>query len=187
MKKAQIISMDFVMTFVVYILALSLFFFLLKDNFSSQSELNLDSEIVFGALTNVYDLDYNFLDSSKINDNFATLLNNYEGSKAYELYFKQYEEPGFFSRMDYCIYLEKFDGRIIKNFEAFRMEKEDDYAILFFDSAGDEYKCGQEKHDEYLTRPKCVEPNAESIVLSKPVLYDDEIVNLNVFVCAKKR
>ena len=60
--KAQIISMDFIITFTLYMFALSGFFFLLKDEiFHREDSLDIQGELLLSRLDNFY-LQYDFLD-----------------------------------------------------------------------------------------------------------------------------
>jgi len=187
MKKSQIISMDFIMTFVIYIFALSVFFFALKNAFSYNTiDLDVSSELLFSRLDQVYNKDYDFFEGSKIDkeklDIFLT--GNYNPEELYDFVFKDFENPNLFQRIDFCIYIENrtADRRIIvRNFAAY--DKQEDYPLMLAGSI-----CGNESMRSY-TNPiiRCNSNNVESIVLSKPVLFGNEIMALKVLICAKRR
>jgi len=185
-KKGQIISMDFILTFVVYIFALSIFFFALKDVFYDASNLDLNSELMFNKISNVYN-EYGFIKNIRVDsDILLDLKNNWNATDSYNWYFKDFENPKF-SRMDYCIFLTNETGSSIEvlfNFDSWQ-EYRGEYSI-FFEVGGVPNECGKNKVYKYENYPKCTIPNAESIILKKPVLYKHEIVTLNILVCADK-
>jgi hypothetical protein len=124
-KKAQIISMDFILTFVVYLFAVSIFFFGIQETyFSKQPELDINSDLMFAKLSNVYD-DYSFLENSKIITDFDSFIDAYDPETSYEKYFQSFESP-LFKKIDYCIYLQDETG-ILRNFN---VNKPGDYSIF---------------------------------------------------------
>jgi len=188
--KAQVISMDFIMTFVVFLFSLSVFLFLLDDSLSfKDSSLDVSSELIFTKLEQIYDEEVDFIDNSKIDrpkliefidQNQIGLTKNY---RAYDLLFKEFEDPFEFNRIDYCVYLERKqenDKIVLNNFAA---GKADGYSI-YIDS---DHNCTAT--GTYINaKPDCIDSKkTESIVLTKPVLYQGYIVNLKVLICAQKR
>ena len=176
MKRAQIISMDFILTFVVYLFAISIFFFALDESyFSNEIELDMNADLVFSKLSNVYDENYKFLDNSKIILGFDDFLTNYDSSIGYEKYFQTFESP-VFSKLDYCIYLQN-NSDIIRHFSTYTM----DYSIFMIN----DIECGQNPTLVYEdTVPEC--RNDESVLLSKPVLYKQDIIELKVLICGEE-
>lgn len=182
------------MTFVVYLFALSIFFFALKDALSGDPKLKVKSEdifnkftgteLLFNKLSNVYDEDYGFLESSRIK-NFDSLLSKYNPIAGYELYFKNFDNTAF-TKIDYCIFLEELSGqnkKVIRNIAAYRNGTQD-YSIEII--AGT--KCGANKFTQYTNaEPKCKIENADLLLLTKPVLFNQNIVNLKVLMCAERK
>lgn len=182
-KKAQIISMDFILTFVVYLFAISIFFFAINESyFSKQIDLDINSELMFSKLSNVYDEDYSFLENSKIIPDFDVFLSSYNPVVAYEKYFQSFDNL-VFKDIDYCIYLER-DNDIIRNFDVYS-ENSEDYSIFILHD-GFEVKCGTNKLNQYLNDPILDCRSDESIILIKPVLFNGEIVNLKVLACGER-
>ncbi len=193
MKKAQVVSMDFIMTFVVYIFALSLFFFALKTSVSySQVDLDIQAELVFNRLDQIYVDEYDFLDGAKVN---KTKLDNYLNNlkdplSYYDFVFKDFENSAYFEKMYYCVYLENSTGinkRILRNFAAYSRFDTGDIAEKYPATFPSNVKCGVTPFQIYSSAPECNNKNMEAVVLSKPVLYDQEIINLKVLICAKRR
>ncbi|MFH2019965.1 MAG: hypothetical protein ABIJ34_00995 [archaeon] len=184
MKNAQIISMDFILTFVIFMFGMSIFFFALNDSYFAVSPgLDVSADLVFSKLENIYEPEYSFIRSFHFDKNFIfLLLTNYNASKAYELYFQEYENPASFSKIDYCLFLmNSTNGRKINlNFAAYKTTR-DKYEIIM----GDDSKCGDNPQQTYVELPKCPK-GVESVIASKPVLYEKGILQLNVLMCAKK-
>lgn len=183
-NKSQVISMDFVMTFAVYIFALSVFFFALRSSVSGSPELDIQGELLLAKLDQIYD-DNDFLDHTKVDSAKLDLYiqeNNY--LKAYDL-FRDFENPTLFRRIDYCVYFEDVENgntRVVRNFAAGLQEG---YPITV--NPGTDVLCGEFYDTVYANMvPQCP-GNREAIVLTKSVLYDDELMNMKVFVCAEKR
>jgi hypothetical protein len=180
MKKAQIISMDFIMTFVVYIFALSVFFFGLGDALPvSDPDLDVQADLLFNKLAEI-DENVDFLDHSKINNvKLAQFSTTYNYDDGYNFIFRDFDNPAFI-RTDYCIYLENPRTNII--LENVAAGVEEGYTIYFTDTQ----KCGQYTGNN--RQPYCSNDiKAESIVLTKPVLYNGEITYLKILICAEKR
>ncbi len=175
--------MDFIMTFMVYMFVLSIFFIGLKSNYSDSSNLNINAELLFNRLSNVYDPDYSFLSASKVNvARFDVLLNNYDPNKGYELFFKDFETTTY-SKIDYCVYLEN-NTEIIKNFAAWSEHRTIEEYSVFINSA----KCGSNKNLVYPEAVvSCQDPRSDSLILSKPVLFGQDIIKLSVVICAEKK
>jgi hypothetical protein len=195
MKKSQVISMDFIMTFVVYAFALSIFFFALKGAITDESSLDVQGELLFSRMGEIYDGEVNFLDGSRVSeakfDEFFSQNQPIDDSPlnwAYVTMFKDFENHAY-KRIDYCVYIEENTGVIIKYFGAGKLE---DYAI----DIGN-YKCVDKTLDGNPydfppnTKPHCDSAKkAEVLLLSKPVLYmtdtGNRIATLKVLICAQK-
>lgn len=180
-SKAQIISMDFILTFVIYLFAISVFFFAISESyFSKETELDVNADLIFSKLSNVYDEDYSFLKHSKIKLEFIEFLKESSSPKydflvGYEKYFQTFENP-LFAKLDYCIYLQN-GSDIIVNFPAYKT----DYSIFMVN----DFECGRNPTLVYTDIiPEC--RNDESVVVSKPVLYKQDIVELKVLVCGEE-
>ncbi len=134
MKKAQIFSMDFVLTFVAYMLAVSVFLLAVEHYFFSESNtLEVDSEYLFDRIENTHDDRYSFLDGARITVNFDDAVfddyfygDTYNGQEVYGLFFNS--TPNAFRRVDYCIYLIDDSGITQASFEAYA-ENYDEYGI----------------------------------------------------------
>ncbi len=174
-KKSQIISMDFIMTFLVYIFSLAIFFSLISSSFFDRIWLTSNTAVIFSRIENDYE--QNFLRGPVIDkaalDSFLSSAN---ASEKYSL-FKGLENKAY-SNINYCIYL-KNHSQIIRNFAAYSNGYEN---MIFLNSA----KCGTNPTLVYDVEPECKIPNSDSIVLEKPVLFGRDIVKLKVLVCAKK-
>lgn len=180
-KQSQIISIDFILTFVVYIFALSLFFFYVEDSVAQINYLDLNAELIFSKLDNIFDNEYSFLDGSKIVQ-IENVLSGYDEVTAYSLYFKEFENQQQFRKIDYCIFIQNKTSsgiQIMKNFAAHNEYSEN--SIFFFLD-----KCGQ-TNMIYETLPYCNITRSDSIIISKPVLYKNQIMDLKVLACAEKR
>ena len=194
-KKSQVISMDFIMTFVMYLFAISIFFFALKDALAGEPKLSVKpetvfskftgSELLFNKLSNVYDEDYGFLESSTISSNFNTLMTKYEPMVGYELYFKDFDNPAFL-KIDYCIFLEEISGqnkKVLRNFAAWE-DTSHEYSAQIMQGV----ECGTDYDMQYTNaKPSCSSRDTDSLLLAKPVLYSGKIVHLKVLMCAEKR
>jgi hypothetical protein len=185
LRKAQIISMDFILTFVLYLFALSVFFFAINDSyFSTNRELDVNSEILFSKISNIYN-EYSFLDDSKVMSvsKFDIFLAGYNPLIAYEHYFQSFESTAF-SDIDYCIYLQN-GSDIIRNFEVYSKNSQDYSIIILNDAIIGEIPCGTNKVLTYEDAiPYC--KSDESIVVSKPVLFEQDIVQLKVLMCGER-
>ena len=164
------------MTFVVYLFAVSIFFFAIDEvYFSKQPELDINYDLMFSKLSNVYD-EYSFLENSKIRTDFDSFLNTYDPELAYEKYFQSFESVAF-SRIDYCIYLQNDSGIIIN----FNVNKTGYYPIFI---TGD-VECGTNPSLVYTdVVPECKSDDA--VVYAKPVLFKGEIVDLKVLACGER-
>lgn len=191
-QKSQMISMDFVMTFVVYLFALSVFFFFIKNTFSYTSDkLDASADLIFDRLDQTYSENLDFLDGSRIDKSkLAGFLEetNYDPELLYDLVFRDFENPGYFDAINYCIYIENRSGtnnQVIANFAAFSAASEDDYNITITGNT----KCGTNPTLVYdNTLPKCDRSKrVDAIVIKKPVLYGRDIMSLNIYICAKQR
>ena len=162
------------MTFMVYMFALSIFFFMLKSSFIDSTNLDVNAELLFLKLENS---NQSFLQGAVIDKNeFHAYIVNYDPYTAYE-FFRDFDNLAY-SNINYCVFLER-NSEIIKNFAAFKIEYEN---YIYFDS----FKCGEYPNQIYFKNPNCNNPKADSIILSKPVLYDQEIIKLKVLICAEK-
>ena len=177
-NKAQVISMDFVMTFGIYIFALSVFFFALKGNFSDNTSLDVNAELIFNKLTNAYDLETDILDGAKISN-----LDQFEAEpyKSYDVFFRDFESVNF-DKIDYCVFLQDNTG-IVYHFAAYKniFEEDSDNADAYSIYLG-ATKCGIGSMSRSGVSPSC--KGKESIVIEKPVLYEGNIMKLKVLVCA---
>jgi len=177
--KAQIISMDFVMTFAIYIFALSIFFFAITGNFSDSTNLDLNAELIFNKLANAPNLETDILDGAKIIN-----LEDFGGDsyKSYNVFFRDFENPKF-KKIDYCVFLHN-ETNILFHFSAYKKiydndeENLEEYPIFL-----GETKCGEGAMKRSNVKPSC--KAKESIILEKPVLYEGEIMKLKVLVCAE--
>lgn len=175
--KSQIISMDFVMTFVVYLLALSLFFFGLKESFflNNNNKLDISYELLFNKITEIYDEEIDFLEGIKI-DNVK--FDNFLGKDSiflYDIFFKDISSTSF-KKISYCLFLENKNKQIIKNKAIY--PSEDFSSFIYFDNQN---FCGNDQI--FNSKPKC--QLEESILLKKPVLYNRDIYNLYLLICAE--
>jgi hypothetical protein len=189
--KAQIISMDFITGAVMYIVVISFFFFSLKESyFSKSADLDMQADMLFTKLENVYDPDYVFVNASRFDEEFIYYLEDgYDASEAYMLYFKEYENPRF-TDMEYCIVLSNMTDagteEILLNFPAWNPDKAGKYSITMQDG----FNCGADpvrlgSPPPFTVLPRC-DTMTHSIMLSKPVLYQKDIMMLKVLVCARE-
>ena len=175
--------MDFIITFTLYMFALSGFFFLLKDEiFHREASLDIPGELLLSRLDNFY-LPYDFLDRSRVDsvalDNFILTYHPMQPqtqNKAYKYIFKDFENPGY-SRIDYCVYLQNSNNDVLKFFAA---GKQNDYPIYLTDTI----KCDGSGSVNN-AQPYCGSSTFDAIVLTKPVLYENSIVNLKILICAQ--
>ena len=186
--KSQVISMDFIMTFVVYLFALSVFFFSLRNVISSDNAgLDVSGELLFDKIDQTYDDEYDFLDNSKLDlDKFDNFFSQ-DSKIVYNYLFKDFENIALFERIDYCIYLvDKNDNAIFRNYVA---SKDDNSVIILEDTfnAAASLPCGDVTDGHYTTKIPDCPGKAESIVLTKPVINNYDIIDLKVFICAEKR
>ena len=176
-NRAQIISMDFVMTFAVYIFVLSIFFFALKGNFTDTTNLDINAELIFNKLTNAYDLKTDILEGAKL-VNFDAFLDTYDPHTGYDIFFKDFESPNF-KKTDYCVFLQD-DTDVVMHFAAYREDfNAGDYMIYLSDTI----KCGSIPGPVLNAVPNC--NVKESVVIEKPILYNHKIMKLKVLVCAE--
>jgi len=173
-RKAQIISMDFVMTFAIYIFALSVFFFALKGNFTDNTSLDVNAELIFNKLTNAYDLETDILDGAKISN-----LDQFDGepNRCYDVFFKDFENPNF-KKIDYCVFLQH-DNNIKYHFAAYSDNFGADEFTIYLGGT----KCGIGAMERSDVKPSC--KAKETIVIEKPVFYDGQIMKLKVLVCGE--
>jgi hypothetical protein len=187
-KNSQLISMDFIIAFVVFIFAISFFFFTIKGAISYENvNLNAPAELIFNRIDNVYPETYDFLDGPIIDreklDNFILEKQN-KSREIYDFIFQDFDNPGLFRKTDYCVYIENRTpekSEIIRNFGAYS-GKNNSITI------GDD-ECGIANKGFEIYRnilPKC-EEGEESISLSKPVLFKRNIMNLKILICGQKR
>ena len=178
--------MDFTMSFLIYIFVLSLFFYALLNTLTTQSsDLDIPAELLFNRVENIYNEDIDFLDGSIVDksklDNF---ISSYNQEERYNLTFREFHNPEF-SRTDFCIFLEetKEGDKIIHDYFAAGLMNE--YSIYFENAPDPDVMCNAigSLNDNVL--PNCPK-NSESILLSKPVYYDNKIVNLKVYICSQK-
>ncbi len=180
--KSQIISMDFIMTFVVYIFALSVFFFALGDALPvNDADLDVQADLLFNKLAEINE-SVDFLDNSKIkNLELGKYFTKYNYDSGYRHIFRDFNNPAF-TRTDYCIYLE--DPRTGLSTRNVAAGLQEGYTIYFDDTN----KCGEVINKVYTMQPYCAKNiKTESIVLTKPVLYNGQITNLKILICAEKR
>ena len=177
MKRAQVISMDFVMTFAIYLLALSVFFFALKGNFTDSTSLDVNAELIFNKLTNAYDLETDILDGAKVSnlDQFQGV--GYDPHDGYRIFFRDFESANF-KKIDYCVFLQDKED-IVFHFEAYK----DDFSLSDYSIFLGGSKCGEDPMFRSSVTPSC--KAEESIILEKPVLYDGKIMKLKVLACAE--
>ena len=189
MKKSQVISMDFIMTFVVYLFALSVFFFSLRNVISSDNAgLDVSGELLFDRIDQIYDDEFDFLDNSKLYlDKFDDFFSQ-DSTIVYNYIFKDFENIALFKRIDYCVYLvNKTANSIFRNYN---VNSQDNYPILLVEKENPDaggFPCGTNPPLPYPThRPDCP-GKAESIVLTKSVVHNNAIIDLKLFICAEKR
>jgi len=145
------------------------------------SYLDLNSELIFSKLDNVIDKDYLFLDGSKIVQ-IENVLSGYDEIIAYDVYFKEYENQQQFRKIDYCIFIQNKTStgiQVMKNFAA-HSENSLNSIYFFLDKCGD-------TNTIYEILPHCNITKSDSIIISKPVLYKNQIMDLKVLACAEKR
>ena len=192
--------MDFVMAFVVYIFALSVFFFALRNvsALKADHELDVQGELLFARLDETIDAQYDFLGGARVDgeklDQYIhdlTPIAPMSFSGIYNYTFRDFELPEKFSRIDFCIYLEKKidddNYEITRNFAASTADPADLHILI--DSSND--ICGIDAftsiiyNPAVLVFPRCVDnEKTESLVVAKPVVYDGQIYNLKILVCA---
>ncbi|MEM4397493.1 MAG: hypothetical protein QW757_02610 [Candidatus Woesearchaeota archaeon] len=184
-KKLQLISMDFIMTFVIYLLSISIFFLGLKNlAFSENSnKIDINSELLFNKISQTYNEDIGFLKNSIINsESFDNFLNT-DPQVLYDMIFNDLliKTP---AKIVYCVYLENKNKLIIKNKAIYsNFNPNIDYKSFIYFSENDNKPCGENPNYIYRNKPKC--NLNEAILLKKPVLYNKDIHNLYVFVCAE--
>lgn len=189
MRKSQVISMDFIMSFVVFIFAVSVFLFALKSDISvRQNSLDAPAELIFSRLDQIYDENYDFLDGSRINSaKLEALKASYDKNRLYDFLFQDFEDFLQFKKMEYCIFIMDYTQtggiRVSSHFAAYSSQKPN-YEISFVNI--DSVICGQAPQIQTVL-PKCTNKKAEAITLTKPVLYGNDIVDLKVLICAERR
>jgi len=191
--RAQIISMDFITASVLYLVVISFFLFAMKESyFTKTAGLDVASDMVFMKLENVYDTDYGFLNASRFDSGFIYFLignGGYSASEAYLFYFKEFENP-VFTDIEYCILLSNMTKagaeEILLNFAAWNPDKEAKYSIRMEDDSA----CGatpvrMQNPRPYARLPSC-DKATHSIMLTKPVLFQKDIMMLKVLICARE-
>lgn len=192
--RAQVISADFVMTFVVYLLALSLFFYNARSflTVKNQIDINAPADLVLNRLDQVYEKGYDFIEGSKIlNDGLENITNDPvagpDPDKAYNVFFREFRSDSF-RKVDYCVYLQRIepDGSItiVRNFIAY---DEDSLVGEPNSYIAPGTPCGTDgSHPHMRMNPLCNTTSPiESVVLTKPILFNKEIVDLKVMICAE--
>lgn len=184
MGRSQLVSMDFIIAFVVFMFALS-FFFSTLGNVSSYEDINLDApaELLFSRIDQLYDEDYDFLDGSIIDTNkLDSYIDAKTSEEIYDFIFRDFDDPNRFKKIDYCVFIENRstqNSRIIRNFAA---SAGGNYSI----SLGD-FDCGEFKYLIFTgILPRC-DRGEEALTIMKPVLYKQDIMNLRVLLCAERR
>ena len=152
--KGQAISMDFIMTFVIYLFALSIFFYGIKENIEEKS-FDVDAELILDKVSQLY-----------VNGVRVTTLTPKEGL---------YNDLG----ADTCIFL-KTGNKIHEHFASFDKSNTANQNPAFFKSGTDEISCEGSAVD-FIGKPMCKSKN--SILLTKPVLYNKQIAQLGVLLC----
>ncbi|MBN2423294.1 hypothetical protein JXB41_08785 [Candidatus Woesearchaeota archaeon] len=78
MKKSQIISMDLVLGFIIYMIALSVFFYALGGIpfLKQRKTLNIEADFVFSNIENIQNNRINFLENYEVNENKLKLFAN---------------------------------------------------------------------------------------------------------------
>ncbi len=176
------------MTFVVYLFALSVFFFSLRNVISSDNAcLDVSGELMFDRIDQIYDDEYDFLDNSKLDiDKFNNFFLNQGSTEVYNYLFKDFENIALFERIDYCVYLIDTNNAIFRNYVA---SKDDNPVILLEDTFNPPATvfCGEITDGYFTTKILDCPGKAESIVLTKSVIHNNAIIDLKVFICAEKR
>jgi len=180
--KSQVISMDFVLTFIIYMLALSIFFVLVRDSMVRENSLEYSRELIIEKFEQTPA--QTFLKNSKLDlDKLDEFIAQYNYDEAYQIFFKDFESTKY-NRIDYCIYLQKSthnSTQIIRNFAA---GKKLDYPIIMGTYGKTVYYCGQNSTFIFEnTYPYC--NKKEVMVLTKPVIVKNEIINLKIMSCAE--
>jgi hypothetical protein len=176
--------MDFIMTFVVYLFALSVFMFSLRNTFLSSAGLDVQGELLFSKIDNINDEEFDFLDGSRIDSAKLTNFITKDPREVYNLFFKDFENPSIYKRTDYCMYLED-DSEMIVNYAAWDEDLfSQNIVIVERDSPS---ICGNNKHNPYNNTYCSESVKADSLVLTKPVLYERNIVNFKVLICAERK
>jgi hypothetical protein len=184
MRRAQLVSMDFIIAFVVFIFALSFFFSIMKSTLSYENiSLTAPAELIFSRMEQNYDEELDFLDGPIIDkDKFERYILQNDANEIYSFIFRDFDNPSSFRKMEYCVFIENKTPEkreILRNFAAY---SGDDYFI----SIGNDL-CGTNPNRRYTNvLPHC-DFGEEALLLSKPVLYNKDIMNLRILVCAKKR
>lgn len=171
MKRSQVISMDFIMTFVIYMFAISVFFLVMKDSAALKEKASLDvsAELLFSRLDQVYN-EADFLDGYTVNKD---AVDGWNAQEAYDFIFRDFDDSAAFKRTDYCIYLDNRTYNESKYLLKLRAWDDKSYDNYLIDLEGEPH-CSSSK-------------KIESIVLSRPVLYGKDIMNLKILICAEKR
>ncbi|MEM3374297.1 MAG: hypothetical protein QXE31_03680 [Candidatus Woesearchaeota archaeon] len=183
--KSQIISMDFVMTFILYIFAVSLFFYGLNNAFflTSEKKLDIQYELMFNKLNEIYDEEKDFLDGIKIDNNKLDAFFNEDNNVLYDFFFKDLTTNSV-KRISYCLYLQDKNNRIIKSRAVFPNYNNN---YVYFLTIGERILCGDSDLNNIVANPKC--SLKESILIKRNVLYDynnqKDIYTFNVYICAE--
>jgi hypothetical protein len=180
--------MDFIIAFVIFIFALAFFFSVLRTSLSYENiSLNAPSELIFSRMDQIYVEDYDFLDGSVIDiEKLDDFVEKYTPNQIYGLIFRDFDNPSYFRTMEYCVFIENKTpekSEIIKNFAVYTGES----SLISFEDNGNPYSCGEDNYKRYSKLPHCDIKEAEALLLSKPVLYNKDIMNLKVLICAIKR
>ena len=180
MKKAQAISMDFVMAFVIYLIVLTLFFVSLNNAFSTENKgLDVPFELLMSRIDQIYSND-DFLRRSEINPGkFDTYFYSYSKESVYDFIFKDFENSQY-KHMDYCILIQDEKNRVLRNYPAGKRNS----TIIITGNV----PCGTNPRLDYENAtPQCTESIVlDSLVLSKPVLFGTKFAILKLLICAEK-
>ena len=183
-KKAQIIGMDLVMGVSIFLIAISVFFVMIRDSNTliSDKSINDVANYIMSNVENVPTTCSNcdFLEGSKfIKFNFGLFAGTgYAEKKSYIL--GDVDKLGF-KEMIFCIYVKDYEGKIITYTGNNTIEL----------SSGKNCNSEGEINKEDVNL-KCPIKFTQSFVLSEPVFYysnlmnERKLANVNILVCANE-
>jgi hypothetical protein len=160
MAKAQIISMDFIMAFVIFMVALSVFFFSFQSNLK-KAAFQVDPKLIFDKLINMKDP---FIHGAKI-DGLDEYMLDYDPKALHDI-LRDTSESNF------CIFIHN-GTQVLRHFPAYANENN-----IYFGTKA----CGNDKFTPFFGTPSC--KGKDALLLTKPVIYGTEVMSLNIYACS---